>query len=57
MQVRCIVCDEPISEQGLEILGNWICSSCEESIVKISIHDARYVEYGQRLKVIWQGIL
>lgn len=57
MESRCIICDKLLSEQGLEILGNSICLSCEEIMVRISTHDARYVEYGRKLRVIWQGII
>lgn len=57
MEYRCIVCDRVLSDQGLEILGNSICPSCEESMVRATADDTRYVEYKQRLKVIWQGII
>jgi Zn finger protein HypA/HybF involved in hydrogenase expression len=57
MKIRCVLCGRELTDRGLEILGNSICSSCEDMVVELDSGDEQYVEYARRLKVIWQGII
>ncbi|PTX55209.1 inhibitor of sigma-G Gin protein [Melghirimyces profundicolus] len=53
-RIRCIVCNQ-WREQGIEILDEFICESCEKEIVKTDVEDQKYPYFVTRLKHLWTG--
>lgn len=48
----CTICGES-SSAGLHIVRSFICSSCEQEIVKIDVKDERYPFFVSRMKTIF----
>ncbi|MBA4495845.1 sigma factor G inhibitor Gin [Paenactinomyces guangxiensis] len=55
LPIFCIICGHPYTE-GLELLGNCICTSCENDIVKSEAEDIKYLHYVYRLRTILSGL-
>lgn len=54
-QRECIVC-KCVREIGISILGWYVCSQCEDALVKSKVHSPGYDMHMESLKTIWQGI-
>ncbi|AEF92942.1 Sigma-G inhibitor, Gin [Desulfotomaculum nigrificans CO-1-SRB] len=52
---KCIFCRTtlPHSNQGIVILGQYICASCERKITNLAWDDPDYEVYKSGLKKIW----
>lgn len=50
----CAFCGEKIIDDGLFILGNYICALCESKLVTIRANDANYDFYKSGLKKMWR---
>lgn len=54
----CLLCGEKLEPHqysaAVVILGNIICSDCEQKIVKLSWDDHDYDFYSRGLKKIWR---
>lgn len=48
----CIICDET-QQEGIIILGSFICSHCERKIVETSVEQEDYCSYFPKIKKIW----
>jgi len=48
----CIVCGES-KEQGITIVTEFICTSCEAEMVRTHPDDEKYMFFVRRLKPIW----
>ncbi|AJY74900.1 sigma factor G inhibitor Gin [Paenibacillus beijingensis] len=51
---RCIICEQqkPIHE-GIHIVSEFICGSCEAEMVRTDVKDDKYPFYVHQLKQIW----
>lgn len=50
---ECIICGR-ISQEGLRVMGKFICSACEKRIANSKISDADYDKLRERLKELWR---
>ncbi len=50
--LMCLVCEET-DQEGIIILGSFICSDCEKRIVETSVDHEDYYGYLSKLKKIW----
>lgn len=48
----CIVCGEPKAE-GITIVTEFICHSCESEIVQTKVEDERYPFFVQQMRQLW----
>ncbi|WP_274648385.1 sigma factor G inhibitor Gin [Paenibacillus humicola] len=48
----CIICGNERSE-GIRIVNEFICESCEIEMVKTEVQDAKYPFFIHQLKRIW----
>lgn len=48
----CMVCEER-KDEGIRILEQWICQTCESEIVRTEVEDEQYGFYIQRLRKLW----
>ncbi|RKP45479.1 inhibitor of sigma-G Gin [Cohnella endophytica] len=48
----CIVCGEP-KEEGITIVTEFICTSCESEMVHTPVEDEKYPFFVRRLKQLW----
>jgi hypothetical protein len=48
----CIVCGES-KEDGITIVTEFICQSCESEIVRTKVEDERYPYLVRQLKPLW----
>jgi hypothetical protein len=48
----CIVCGEP-KEEGITVVTEFICTSCESEMVHTNVEDERYPFFVRQLKQIW----
>jgi hypothetical protein len=48
----CIVCGEP-KEEGMTIVTEFICTSCESEMVHTKVEDERYPFFVRQLKQLW----
>lgn len=48
----CIVCEEP-KEEGITIVTEFICKSCESEMVHTKVEDDRYPFFVRRMKQLW----
>ncbi|MBS7531811.1 sigma factor G inhibitor Gin [Hazenella sp. IB182353] len=49
---RCVIC-EKLNADGLEIMGKWICVSCETDMVKRNVDDVQYWYYVMKLRQLF----
>ncbi|WP_256762238.1 sigma factor G inhibitor Gin [Cohnella sp. WQ 127256] len=48
----CMVCGEP-KEEGMTIVTEFICTSCESEMVNTKVEDERYPFFVRQLKQLW----
>ncbi|QTH42937.1 sigma factor G inhibitor Gin [Cohnella sp. LGH] len=48
----CMVCGEP-KDEGITIVTEFICTSCESEMVHTSAEDERYPFFVKQLKQLW----
>ncbi|WP_373232031.1 sigma factor G inhibitor Gin [Cohnella sp.] len=48
----CIVCGEP-KEDGITIVTEFICTSCESEMVHTKVEDDRYPFFVHQMKQLW----
>jgi hypothetical protein len=48
----CIVCGEP-KEEGITIVSEFICTSCESEMVHTKVEDERYPFFVRQMKRLW----
>ncbi len=54
----CIICEQVPSggiRDGIVVAGSFICSRCEQEIVKTEIGAASYSYFQEKLKKLWRG--
>ncbi|BFH10383.1 hypothetical protein J6TS7_65970 [Paenibacillus dendritiformis] len=49
---HCIICGEA-SEDGIVVVNQFICTSCEQEMVKTDVQDRKYPFFIHRLKRLW----
>lgn len=50
----CIICEQPKQEQeGIFLISEFICSTCETEIINTDVKDARYPFFIHQMKQIW----
>ena len=50
----CIVCGQlKPRDQGIHIVAEFICGSCEYEMVQTDVRDEKYPFYVHRMKKIW----
>lgn len=52
--VCCMICNEP-DEEGIKILGQFICKSCETDILKTDVEDERYAYFVVQMRSLLCG--
>ncbi len=51
---ECIVCGQfKPQDQGLHIVSEFICGSCENEMVQTDVKDEKYPFYVHQMKQIW----
>ena len=48
----CMICENPRPE-GIHICGQFLCSECEEEIVRTNVEDEKYPFFITRMKRVW----
>lgn len=48
----CIVCGEE-KDEGITIVTQFICHSCESTIVQTKVEDEKYPFFVRRMKQLW----
>ncbi|MFC5406739.1 sigma factor G inhibitor Gin [Cohnella soli] len=48
----CMVCGEP-KDEGMTIVTEFICSSCESEMVKTETEDEKYPFFVRRMRRLW----
>jgi len=48
----CVVCGQP-KEEGITIVTEFICTSCEAEMVHTNVEDERYPFFVRQLKQLW----
>jgi hypothetical protein len=48
----CIVCGQP-KEEGITVVTEFICISCESEMVNTNAEDERYPFFVKQLKQLW----
>ena len=48
----CMVCGQP-KEDGIRIVNEFICSSCESEMVNTKVEDERYPFFVRQLRQLW----
>ncbi|ALS25777.1 sigma factor G inhibitor Gin [Paenibacillus cisolokensis] len=52
--LTCIICGQSKPEdEGISIVTEFICCTCESEIVRTDVQDAKYPFFIHRLKRIW----
>jgi hypothetical protein len=53
-QCTCIICGETkAEEEGMFLISEFICLSCEAEIVKTDVKDAKYPFFIHQMRQIW----
>ncbi|MCC2684020.1 MAG: Inhibitor of sigma-G Gin [Paenibacillaceae bacterium] len=53
-QVSCIVCgQEKPAEEGLFIVSQFVCLSCEAEMVETDVKDVKYPFFIHQLRKLW----
>ncbi|MGH2332214.1 sigma factor G inhibitor Gin [Thermoanaerobacter mathranii] len=53
---KCFICEQQ-SEDGIEVLGKFLCTSCQEKLIDLSPFDESYDFYKQKMIDIWEGYM
>lgn len=48
----CIVCNQ-LKEEGITVITEFICTSCESEMVHTKVEDERYPFFVRQLKQLW----
>lgn len=48
----CIVCGEP-KEEGITVVTEFICTSCESEMVHTKVEDDRYPFFVRQMRQLW----
>jgi len=48
----CIVCGEP-KDEGITIVTEFICNSCESTIVQTNVEDEKYPFFVKQMRQLW----
>ncbi|MBB6692491.1 sigma factor G inhibitor Gin [Cohnella xylanilytica] len=48
----CMVCGQP-KEEGIQIVTEFICTSCESEMVNTKVEDERYPFFVRQLRQLW----
>lgn len=51
-ETHCIICGE-VTEDGIVVVNQFICTSCEQEMVKTDVQDRKYPFFIHRLKRLW----
>ncbi|GIP36307.1 sigma factor G inhibitor Gin [Paenibacillus sp. J2TS4] len=51
-QSTCIICEQP-KEEGIRIITQFICATCEEEIVHTDVQDEKYPFFIHQLRQLW----
>ncbi|KIL34932.1 inhibitor of sigma-G Gin [Cohnella kolymensis] len=51
-QKTCIICNEE-KEEGITVITEFICTSCESEMVQTKVEDDRYPFFVRQLKQLW----
>ncbi|MCR8846672.1 sigma factor G inhibitor Gin [Paenibacillus sp. SC116] len=51
----CMICGEMKSE-GIVVVHQFICSSCEQEIVRTDVKDAKYPIFIDRMRKLWMQL-
>lgn len=50
----CIICEQPkLAQEGIFLVSEFICNSCEKEIVNTDVKDERYPFFIHQMKQIW----
>lgn len=53
---KCFICEQQ-SEDGIEVLGKFLCTNCQEKLIDLSPFDESYDFYKQKMIDIWEGYM
>lgn len=48
----CIICGQP-REEGIQVVTEFICSSCENEMVHTQVEDEKYPFFVRQLRQLW----
>lgn len=51
---KCFICNHE-KDDGIEVLGKFLCSDCQKSIINMSPNDEKYDFYRKKMIDIWQS--
>ncbi len=51
-EMPCIICGQ-MKLNGIVIISEFICESCEAEMVHTEVHDAKYPYFIHQMKQIW----
>lgn len=51
-QATCIICEQQ-KQEGIVIISEFICDSCEAEMVRTDVKDAKYPFFIHRMRRIW----
>lgn len=54
---RCLICQRPVDREALYLRGSWICSACEERLLRTTPEAPSYMLFKERLGSHWQRSL
>lgn len=52
----CVVCEQtpPLGiAEGMMVSGHFLCTRCEQEIVRVRVGDSRYCQLKEKIKKIW----
>lgn len=53
---RCFVCEQD-SDDGIEVLGEFLCTDCQRKLINLSPRDEGYDFYRRKMIDIWENYM
>lgn len=53
---KCFICENE-SQDGIEVLGKFLCTSCQEKLINLSPFDESYDFYRRKMIDIWESYM
>ncbi|QSZ27062.1 sigma factor G inhibitor Gin [Aceticella autotrophica] len=50
---KCFICDQE-SDEGIEVLGKFLCTDCQRTIVNLTPDNDAYGFYKKKMAEIWE---
>lgn len=53
---KCFICDKEVQD-GIDVLGKFICEECQKRLINLSPFDKNYDFYRQKMIDIWEDYM